>query len=126
MKLDTTFIREIKAANGDGSREARFKFLATARVAASALSTPAVMTTFNDAVREHGRVAVAACVAATVLDRCDRLDPATVDWAKEVMHLWTNRTADLHGVTINDNLHPTRIEEYAGGFIRLTTGEECA
>lgn len=35
MKLDRTFAREVKkAANGDGSREARFAFLNPAREAA--------------------------------------------------------------------------------------------
>ena len=124
MKLDRTIVREIKTANGDGSREARFKFLSPAKAAARELSTPAVMTEFNGAVKTYGRATIAVCVAATVLERRDRLGRSTVQWAQEVIRLWTNRPNNLGCVVIRDNLHPTRIEEYAGALIRLTTEEE--
>lgn len=124
MKLDRTLAREIKAANGDGSREARFKFLLPAKAAARELSTPAVMAEFNDVLKTYGRATIAVCVAATVLERRDRLERSTVRWAQEVMRLWTNRPNDCGCVVIRDNLHPTRIEEYAGAFIRLTTEEK--
>lgn len=124
MKLDRTLAREItKVANGDGSREARFKFLLPAKAAAKELSTPAVTTEFYDVLKAYGRATIAVCVAATALERRDRLKRSTVQWAQEVIHLWTNRPHDLGCVVIRDNLHPTRIEEYAGDFIRLTTEE---
>ena len=122
MKLDRTLTREIvKAANGNGSREDRFVFLKLAKAAAKELSTPTVREKFNDVVKTYGRAAIAVCVAATVLERRDRLERSTVQWAQEVMRLWTNRPIDCGYVVIRDNLHPTRIEEYAGAFIRLTT-----
>lgn len=125
MKLDRTFAREVKkAANGDGSREARLTFLNPAREAAKRLSTPIVMREFDDIIREYGRATVGLCVAVTVWERRNRLERRTVRWAEEVLKLWTNRPHDTLCLFINDGLHPTRIEEYAGSFIKLTTEED--
>lgn len=124
MKLDRTFAREIeKTANGDGSREARFAFLNPAREAAKKLSTPNVRREFDNILREYGRAAVGLCVAVTVWERRDRLESRTVRWAMEVLRLWTNRPRDILCLFINDGLHPSRIEEYAGSLIMLTTEE---
>ena len=124
MKIDRSLANEIKKANGDGSREAKFAFLHKAVEAKKELSTPAVREHFSDCFKHHDRAAIAICVAATVLDRKDRLERTTVEWATEVMKLWTNRTPSTDRVVIEDGLHPTRIEEYAGSFIRLTTEEQ--
>ena len=125
MKLDRTFAREVKkAANGDGSREARFAFLNPAKEAARKLSTPNVMREFDGILREYGRATVGLCVAVTVWERRDRLESRTVRWAMEVLKLWTNRPPDTRCLYIGDNLHPSRIEEYAGSFIKLTTEED--
>lgn len=125
MRLDRTFVREVKkTANGDGSREARFAFLNPAKEAARKMSTPEVMREFNDILKEYGRAIVGLCVAVTVLERRDRLNDSTVLWAMEVLKLWTNRPRDTLYLCIHDNLHPSRIEEYAGSFIKLTTEEE--
>jgi len=63
-------------------------------------------------------------VAVTVWERRDRLESRTVRWAIEVLELWTNRPPDTRCLYIGDNLHPSRIEEYAGSFIKLTTEED--
>ena len=124
MKLDRTFAREVKkAANGDGSREARFAFLNPAKEAARKLSTPNVMREFDGILREYGRATVGLCVAVTAWERRDRLESRTVRWAIKVLELWTNRPSDTLCLYIFDNLHPSRIEEYAGSFIKLTTEE---
>lgn len=124
MKLDKTFAQEVKkAANGDGSREARFAFLRPAKKAAKKLSAPSVMREFDGILREYGRVAVGLCVAVTAWEHRDRLESRTVRWAAEVLKLWTNKPTDTLCLLINDNLHPSRIEEYAGSFIKLTTEE---
>lgn len=124
MKLDRTFAREIKkTVNGDGSREARFAFLNPAREAAKKLSTPNVRREFDNILREYGRATVGLCVAVTVWERRDRLESRTVRWAMEVLRLWTNRPRDILCLFINDGLHPSRIEEYAGSLIMLTTEE---
>ena len=123
MKVDRTFSRELsKLANGDGSREAKFDFLTKARAARKALSTPEVMRgAFDDAVKEYGRVAVGVCLAVTIWERRDRLTDRAVQWARAVLEVWTNRPANMLTVYIDDNIHPTKIEVYAGEFMRLTT-----
>ena len=125
MKLDRTFIREIKkTANGDGSRDARIAFLRQGRSAARKMSTPKVMRQFDDAVREYGRATVALCVAVTAYANRDRLCNRTVRWALAVLKLWTNKPRDIMHLLIHDNLHPTSIEEYAGSLITVTIEEE--
>ena len=125
MNLDRTFAQEIKKnANGDGSREACFAFLNPAKEVARKLSTPNVRNDFNDILREHGRIAVGLCVAVTVWERRNWLKQRTVQWAEEVLKLWTNKPRDTLCLFINDNLHPSRIEEYAGSLINLTIEEE--
>lgn len=124
MKLDKTFEKEIvKISNGNGSREAKFCFLKQAKEAAKELSTIRVAEIFNSTIKKFGRTTVAICVAATALQKEDRLDCATCQWAREVISLWKNRPSDISCVAFSDGLHPTKIEEYAGIFIRLTTEE---
>ena len=121
MKLDQTFAREIKKANGNGSREAKLALLKTIREANKALSTPEIMRAYNDCIKKFGRVPVAICTAVTINARRDRLNDEPIQWANEVLKLWTNRPNDLFCAHIDDGLHPTRIEEYAGSLIDLTT-----
>lgn len=122
LKLDSTFEKEIrKIANGDESREARFAFLRSAKEATRKLSTANVRNDFSKILSEYGRVTIGLCVAVTVQERKDRLSENTVRWANAVLKLWTNRPNDIFCLAIHDNLHPTRIEEYAGSFIRLTS-----
>ena len=121
--IDECFAREIKKiANGDGSREAKFAFLEKARAAARELSCPDVKEKFYEVMKKYGRVAVGLCVAATILDRSERLSTKSVEWACEVWSKWTNRPPHP-GIEIIDNLHFSRIEEpdYAGKFIKLTS-----
>lgn len=124
MKLDRTFIAELKKVNGNGTREAKFKFLTSAREAAKNLSTTQIFDVFDDVLREYGRATVGVCVAATILDRENRVEPKTVRWAQEVMKLWTNKTpGNIDSVVIHDCLHPCKIEWYAESLIRYTTEE---
>jgi hypothetical protein len=126
MRLDSSFSRDItKIANGDDSREARIAFRQVTRAVALSLSNTKVSSLFDGAIKEHGRVPVAICTAATIYARRDRLSVDMVAWAIEVLKLWTNRSLGGIGyAVIDDGLHPTRIEEYAGPFIRLTTADE--
>ena len=117
MKLDRTFAREIsKAANECESRA----FMRKIRETKKSLSTPDVCHAFGECISKCGRVPVAICVAATIIKRRDRLRAQTVRWAEAVLKLWTKNPDSAY---IDDNLHPTRIEEYAGAFMRLTTEE---
>ena len=124
MRLDKTFARDIlKAANGDGSRDARFAFLRPAKAAAKELSCTQAPKKFNDVLKTYGRETVAVCVAVTILLRKEWMKQSSCEWAMAVLKLWTNRPHDLTCIAINDNLHPTRIEGYAGELIRLTSEE---
>ena len=121
--LDKSFATEIRKANGGDSREARFALLREVRAAAAMLSTPSVMRTFGSVLRTYGRVPVALCVAATLHARRAELgNTSALQWADEVMSCWTNRSPHaLDDAYIRDNLHCTRILEYAGSLIRLTS-----
>lgn len=127
MKLDGVLLMDIKReANGDGSREAKLAFMKRVEAANKALSSPEVAHGgFDAAIKEHGRVPVAICVAATLYNRRERLDKWGLSWAFVVLGLWTNRTpGGIDRATIRDDmLHPTSICGYAGEFIRLTTEE---
>ena len=122
--LDRTLAREIKLANGDGGREAKFALLHKIEQAAADFSTPQIMTAFDDLLRKHGRAITAICIAATIWQRRERLDNWQLTWARQVLDLWTTKPKTETGIMrayIDDKLHPTRVCEYAGSFIRLTT-----
>lgn len=120
MKLEKCFEGEVKKINGDGSREKKFAILKAARAAARELSVVNVRTVYPECIKKYGRVIVEICTAATIISVRDRLSYDTVQWAEEVLKLWTTRPADISSVVIRDGLHPTRIEEYAAELIRLT------
>lgn len=125
MKLDRTFIREVKALVGDGSNEAKFAMMKKVDAARKDLSTTNIRNTFTDCLRKHGRAAVAVCVAATLDERKERLDYANWRWAHEVLLLLPNMTrGNLERAHIDDGIHPTAICDYAGSLIRLTTEED--
>ncbi len=120
MELDKCFAREIKKLNGDGSREAKFETLNVLRAAVKELSSSNVIRDFNTILKKYGRAAVSVCVAATLTNRRERISFSSAQWAQEVLKLWINRPNNVEQFAIRDNLHPTRIEEYAGSLIKLT------
>ncbi len=120
MKLDKSFEREIKKLNGDGSREAKFEHLEVVRAAVKELSTSDVIRDFDKILRKYGRAPIAVCVAATLINRGNRISGSSLQWAQEVIKLWTNRPNSIERFAIRDNLHPTRIEEYARALIKFT------
>lgn len=125
MKLDRELVRGLKRANGDGTRKTRFGFLEKVRGAAELMSCTDAPKMLNEALKKYGREAVACTLAATILDRHDRLSRRTVIWATNIIEIWTNH-GGIEDCLIDDQLHPTKIEypEYAGSFIRLTIEEE--
>ena len=120
--IDSTLKREVRALYGKGDRPAKFATLAKLRAAKADLSTPRVMTDFDKCMSKHGRAVVAVCVAATLVQRGDRLDYWRNDWVRRILELLPFLTTEnLRSLYINDNLHPTRICEYAGSLIKYTT-----
>jgi len=124
MALDRTLVKEIKAANGDGSREAKFALLHKIDAAAKDMSTPEIRERFSEMLVRHGRAVTAICIAATLWIRRERLDDWQIPWAMEVLEHWTTKPKSETGIDrayIDDQIHPTRICEYATSFIKCTT-----
>lgn len=122
MKIDNELARELKKAQGDGSREAKFALLRQVSAACADLSNTNVRSTFYDTVKKHGRVPVIICVAATLDARRERLNGWGISWARDVLNElqgWTR--GNLERAHIADGIHPTAICEYAYGLIRMTT-----
>jgi hypothetical protein len=124
MALDRTLVKEIKAANGDGSREAKFTLLRKIDAAAKDMSTPEIRERFSEMLVRHGRAVTAICIAATLWIRRERLDDWQIPWAMEVLEHWTTKPKSETGISrayIDDQIHPTHICEYAASFIKCTT-----
>ena len=124
LKIDPELAREIKAVNGDGSRETRFAYMKKVEDTRKDLSRAGVDAgeNFAECLKEHGRATVAICVAATLDRRHDRLENWGFLWARGVLELWTNRPpSGIERACIRDETrHPTAICAYAGDFIRAT------
>ena len=123
MTLDNNLAREIRAATGGaGNREARIAFLERAWEAAQDMSDPRILDNFNEYLAKYGRGVVAVCVAATIQGgREGRVSHKAMEWANAVMDVWANKPKSWETIMILDNLHPSRIEEYAGSLIRGTS-----
>ena len=122
MMIDKSLVREIKVLNGDGSREARFASWRHIEAAKKELSSTAAPVRFSDCLKKYGRGVVALCVASTLYEKRERLDNWGLRWSTCVLDLWTNRGPTFRErAVIEDGLHPTRICDYAGEFIKLTT-----
>ena len=119
--LDRELKKEIRRANGDFSRAAKLELLQKVRAAKADLSRPDVMERFDTILSQHGRVPVAICVGVTAVLRAPDLSHWIVDWGREVLQQWATRPYDLSVALIEDNLAPSRLEEYAGPFVRLAS-----
>lgn len=120
--IDRTLAREIKALNGDGSREARFETWRRVEAAKKELSSTDAAEKFGGCLRKCGRAVVALCVASTLYEKRERLDGWGLQWSIAVLDLWTNRGSTFRErAVIEDGLHPTRICDYAYEFIKLTS-----
>ena len=125
MKLDRTLAREIRSLGGDGSRAAKFALLRRIDAVRADLSTPQVMTNFDDCVMKHGRAIVAVCVAATLNARHDFIGDWKIYWIDGVLNVLPSciTQQNLERAVIDDGLHFSRVCEYARSFI-LATSEE--
>ena len=124
--LDRTLAQEIKKANGDGGREAKFALMKKIDAAAKEMSRTDIRTQFNELAIKHGRAVTAICIAATIWIRRERLELTgwRIRWAQEVLACWTTKpkTVDgLHRAYIDDGIHPTAILDYAASFINFSS-----
>lgn len=123
MKLDHTLAQEIvKFTENDGSDEQIRAIRKQLKEVRREMSSPNAMRLYKDWVKEHGRVPVAICTACTILERMRRLNSWSIKWAIAVISC-CRMNLNTRDFIIDDGLHPIRIEEYAGSFIRLTTEE---
>lgn len=128
MKIDKELVREIKKAQGDGEREARFAFWHDVQAARDLMGDRSFGgdSRINSCLRQYGRAATAVVIASTLFQRQERIDRWGLSWALKILELWTNRGPSfVERAAINDWFyHPTKICDYADFFIRLTTEEE--
>lgn len=130
MMLDRELVKEIKRAQGDGSREAKFDLWHDIQDARDLMEGTEYdgPSRVNASLSKYGRAVTAIVIASTLYTRRERLDRWGLQWANEVLKLWTNRgpsfvtAACLH----DERYHPTRICDHAAAFIRLTTEEATA
>ena len=126
MKPDPVLLSEIKKAAGK-TRSERLAFLAQCGAFAWELgdaikknNCAQLKTIFNKAMLGYPRAVTACSLAATISMRDGMSYPAQV-WAQGILEAWNPSASQrLRGI-IDDNLNPTRLEEYAGEFIRATT-----
>lgn len=127
--VERELAREIRKACGSGERAAKMKLLGAVRGVQERMSSLECAKdprgAMRAAIREHGRAAWALCLAATIVTaRQDWVNSKTMAWAREVIGLWSCRPMDIGQVAYNDRLHPSRLAEYAGDFIRTLTEVE--
>lgn len=122
MTLDKTFAAEIrKATLGDGSAEHMRSFKRELNETARGLSTPKIEKNLDKYIAKYGRVKVAICMAATIMQNADRLTTKAYDWAAAVLGEWQNPPTYKLGVYYTDKLHPSKLDDYGRSFMRLTT-----
>ena len=127
MKCDRVLYREIVKAAGQ-SRAERIAFLNQCAAFSEELGKAikhnngllALTTIFNRTMLQYPRTVPACCIAATIWLR-DGTSQGAKEWARDVLDAWNASESYKQRAYIDDNLHPSRIEEYAGSFIRCTS-----
>ena len=119
--LDRIFMREIqKEANGDGSRSHRILFSKSLFAVHDYVGRAHVA----EAIKEHGRVKAALCVAATMINLAKSrisLDANDILWAHEVLNAWNDDDSGRRNrALVNMEVHPTKLEPAARNLISLT------
>jgi len=120
MTLDKAFENEVKkVANGNLTREYKFDFMKEIKEVAIALGN---RYEFENCIKKYGRVKVALCVAATIKQRAHEFNARQLDWAIEVMLLWTNKN-ELSVLNAIINIHPAILSDNSSILRKLTIKE---
>jgi hypothetical protein len=118
MKLDKTFEGEVKkVANGDYSRNYKFALIYDLKEVSAALAN---RYEFDNCIKKYGREKVALCVAATIYKNAYRYETQAVNWAFDVISLWTNRSELITQEAIV-NIHPAILSDNSSSLRKLTT-----
>ena len=128
MKCDPTLLREIKLKAGKTKQE-RLAFVAQCAAFADELGKAikenngllSLKTIYDRETIKYPRAVNACCVASTIILRQHDMSQSAKEWALDVISAWTPIAGHQLRAYIDDNLNPTRIEEYAGSFIRCTS-----
>ena len=127
MKLDQELAKEIRKAQGDGGRDAKFSLWHEVQGARDLMGDRSIEgeSRVNECLRRYGRAVTAIVIASTLYRRQERLDNWGLSWSLQVLELWTNRGPSfVERAAIDDWFyHPTRICDHAESFIRITTEE---
>lgn len=106
---------EVRRAAAD-----KYDFSVKARTVRNALSTPAVLDGFRDLIRGLDRAALAYVLACSVKARNEEgYLGKYAEWAEDVAGAF--RSSMPSAYSIEDNLDPSRIGEYAGKWIELNS-----
>lgn len=127
MKCDDTLLREISKAAGK-TRAERIAFVGQCAAFSEELGKAikhnngllALTSIFDRTMLQYPRAVTACCVAATIRMR-DGMSRSSQEWAQSVLDAWKATESHKLRAYIDDNLHHSRIEEYAGSFIRCTS-----
>ena len=127
MKADPVLISEIKKAAGR-TRGERLAFLGQCNAFSNELGGAiknnnglrSLKSIFDKTMLGYPRTVTACCLAATIVMR-EGMSYASQVWAQGVIETWNPTSSQRLRAYIDDNLHPSRVEEYAGSFIRATT-----
>ena len=127
MKADSTLLSEIKRAAGK-TRSERLAFLGQCNAFSSELGKAIkdnngrqqLKTIFDRVMLGYPRTVTDCCLAATIVMR-EGMTYASQVWAQGVLEAWNPTSSQRLRAYIDDNLHFSRIETYAGSFISATT-----
>lgn len=127
MKCDETLLREVSRMAGKSKAE-RLAFVGQCAAFSYALGKAIknnngllnLKTIYDRITLQYPRTVNACCLAATIALR-DGTSQSAKEWAQGVLDAWKPLESHKQRAYIDDNLHPSRIEEYAGSFIRCTS-----
>ena len=122
MTLEKTFENEVKKiANGNGSREHRFALDKELMEVSKTLEHSRYE--FDDCIKKYGRIKVALCIAATIIDQHYSFETPQINWAQSVFNLWTNKSNVSVSAALF-NMHPAVLADISSGLRKLTTDND--
>ena len=114
MKCDRTLKSAIRQKNAKNP----MLFFQMSRACSRKLSTPFILDNFSKLINGFQREHIAVVLACSVIFRIDSTKKY-VEWAKDVLNVFPTGTPSDYN--IEDNLDPSRINEYAKQWIEVNS-----
>ena len=113
-----------KVLNGDGSREYRIALYKELRKIKAQLEEHHREKDIVQAIKEHGREKVLACIAATIVNAYPgEYEQPQREWAMLVISLWVNKLP--HSIeSAAFNVHPAILEDSTYKIRKLTLEDD--